>query len=372
MNRLKQFSLLCCLRASICTGLCSCGQNNSLSDVHSVYCEYEQLSESEQEIYNKITDTAEEGKAEVLFTDCSSEEIDLAFRAVTKDHPELFWIGNGYTLKSVTDNGKTNYTLEATAMKSDNLNRQRVDLEKTVGDIVSRASDKTTVYEKILCIHDYIIDHTRYDQAAYEYVSSGKSDKEVVESSTAYGCLVNGKAICSGYSAAFQLLAQRLGFACGRVSGFKSSGESHEWNYILADGDYYFIDVTWDDPVSQNTDVDIKSYEYFCIDQKELELTHIISEGQHVPECKSSDLNYYHHNGLYMDKYSFEDVKNIFEKNGKAGRIELKFGNKSECEKAQTDLINNEKVFELSSEIKEKGTISYSVGDSGLILTIQF
>ena len=37
--------------------------------------------------------------------------------------------------------------------------------------------------------------------------------------------------------------------ACG--IGINSSGEteSHAWNYVMLDGKWYAIDVTWDDPI---------------------------------------------------------------------------------------------------------------------------
>ncbi len=372
MNRRIAARFLC-LTACLCLACCGCGRETPpVTDAESVYWEFAQLSDVGKGLYHEITEAAGQGETQFHFKDCPSEEIDAAFHAVLQDHPEWFWLGDGYTLRTVTDAAGTAYTLDAVAAETADLERQRADLEAVVNDVVSQAETKATAYEKLLLIHDYIIDRTRYDQETYQLISSGDADREVFASSTAYGCLVNGTAVCSGYATAFQLLAQRLGFLCGRVSGFKTGGESHEWNFIRADGDFYFVDVTWDDPVSQDGDADLKSYEYFCIDDGELALTHTVTPGQHVPACGGSALNYYRHNGLYMEQYAFDDVKRIFEKTGESGCLELKFGTKSEREKAQADLIEQGKVFDLDPALQAQGSISYAQGDSGLLLTIRF
>lgn len=59
----------------------------------------------------------------------------------------------------------------------------------------------------------------------------------------------------NGYAKAYMLIMNELGIECGLVTGIakNSTGSSggHAWNYINLDGDYYMVDVTWDDPVEQ-------------------------------------------------------------------------------------------------------------------------
>ena len=63
---------------------------------------------------------------------------------------------------------------------------------------------------------------------------------------TAYGALVNRKAVCQGYAEAYAYLMTQLGITCGLC---RSDILNHAWNIIEIDGEEYHVDVTWDDPV---------------------------------------------------------------------------------------------------------------------------
>lgn len=60
--------------------------------------------------------------------------------------------------------------------------------------------------------------------------------------STAYSCLVKGKASCSGYADGFLQMAK----ACGLSARYICNTE-HAWNLVRLDGEWYHVDVTWDD-----------------------------------------------------------------------------------------------------------------------------
>lgn len=66
-------------------------------------------------------------------------------------------------------------------------------------------------------------------------------------SATAYGCIVNGYAQCAGYADAFLHTAR----ACGLEVRYVANS-SHAWNLIQLDGEWYHVDVTWEDPTGQN------------------------------------------------------------------------------------------------------------------------
>lgn len=100
-----------------------------------------------------------------------------------------------------------------------------------------------------------------------EYLTTGMSDfeKEIMiikwlvancsyekgenwENSTAYSCIVNGKAQCAGYADAFLQTAK----ACGLEARYVYN-TTHAWNLVKLDGDWYHVDVTWEDPVGSNS-----------------------------------------------------------------------------------------------------------------------
>ncbi len=121
-------------------------------------------------------------------------------------------------------------------------------------NIVSTMSTK----EKIRTIHDYIIDHTEYDT-----LKSKNIEDTTYKSNTAYGVLVQGYGICSGYSDAMKLFLDKF-----NIINYKVSNDQHIWNLVYLDGSWYHLDLTWDDPIS---DKNVTRDNYFLIDTKTLE-----------------------------------------------------------------------------------------------------
>ena len=64
---------------------------------------------------------------------------------------------------------------------------------------------------------------------------------------SAYGCLVKGKAVCEGYSLAFNAIMLELGIPTKRMSG-----GGHAWNMVKIGNRWYHVDVTWNDTSDSN------------------------------------------------------------------------------------------------------------------------
>ena len=58
------------------------------------------------------------------------------------------------------------------------------------------------------------------------------------------GGILNGKAVCAGYSNFIQHAMQMYGIQCQYVTG-TAGGGAHAWNKILVNGSWYWLDVTW-------------------------------------------------------------------------------------------------------------------------------
>jgi len=61
---------------------------------------------------------------------------------------------------------------------------------------------------------------------------------------TAYGALVEGRAVCRGYAMAYRTLLKRAGIPSTYV---RSAAMGHGWVQACLDGRWLHIDVTWDD-----------------------------------------------------------------------------------------------------------------------------
>lgn len=113
-------------------------------------------------------------------------------------------------------------------------------IEQAAQAVISSAiTPDMTQLQKIVAIHDYLVLNCSYDTRV-------ETNNAPHDAFTAYGALVNKIAVCQGYSAAFQLLMQKL-----QIPGIvvQSTPMNHAWNMVRYEGEWYHIDATWDDPV---------------------------------------------------------------------------------------------------------------------------
>ncbi len=102
-------------------------------------------------------------------------------------------------------------------------------------------------WEKELAVNDWMVLNAKYDPAELEGARFLTPDPD---NDNPYGLLINGVGICLGYAATFQLFMDLLEIECVTVRGRSHSDtEDHAWNQVRLDGDWYCVDVTWDDPV---------------------------------------------------------------------------------------------------------------------------
>ena len=116
-------------------------------------------------------------------------------------------------------------------------------------------------YEKELAVHDWMVAHGSYDSNT---LSQLPDFRENPNNDNPYGFLVDGKGICLGYASTFQLFMDLLGIQCITVQGTAHGGTSdHAWNQVCLDGDWYCVDVTWDDPTTYGTVSERTAHRYF-------------------------------------------------------------------------------------------------------------
>lgn len=115
-------------------------------------------------------------------------------------------------------------------------------------------------YTKVKRIHDYIVNNTRYQFSSNCY--------------TAYGALVDGRAVCQGYAQLAYKMLTEAGVKCYTITGEANNGretQSHAWNMVRVGKKWYYLDVTWDDPAGAG---DILQYDYFLVGKNQFEQSH--------------------------------------------------------------------------------------------------
>lgn len=177
-------------------------------------------------------------------------------------------------------------------------------LEKASQVIDEIITDDMTDYEKELAVHDYIISETEYDPGmlgVFETPSYG--------SDTPYGTLCEHKAICKGYTTTFQLLMDMLEIECISIYAADEDGDNHAWNQVRIGDKYYYVDVTWDDPVPDVKDGMIR-HDYFNVSEAEMKKRHIWDSSD-MPSADGGEDSYIAHNLYEISDYS--QVKEIME-----------------------------------------------------------
>ena len=318
---------------------------------------------SSDDIYENITFALSEFRNNTSYNGVIDQNrVDEAVKKVRSSYPEYFWLdgyctavsGNKTDISFMTLNDYT--SAQVKTMYSDMIS----EAEKIIAQIPSGSDE----YSKALYVHDYLVDNTRY-----------ASEKAVLNENglwgTAYGCLVEGEAVCQGYAEAYQLILNRLGIECGVCSGNSDRGK-HAWNYVKVCGQYYWVDVTWDDP-EMESEIAFLMHDYFMINDEMLLRTRSIdAENYYVPSCKSLDSNYYVRRGAFINEYDIDAISDVVEDSSDTHCIEVMFGSKDTFDTAKQKLFEEEERWLTGLEIENGGSLSYINDEKMLTIQIRY
>jgi len=246
--------------------------------------------------------------ANVLNKQNGQELVNQAFQdawdAFIKDKPELFYFdGNKFCLvtKTTTRGNKASYELYIGKGKNENYfcNGFKTlediqEAEQKISEINQNINNNVATgntYNKILQVHDYILQNTEYEQSLKK-----------ANNGNIYGSLVNKTAICEGYAKTFKYIMDQQNIPCIIITGIAidESGkeEKHAWNYVYLNAVWYAIDTTWDDPiiVGNGKKTDKMKYKYFLKGSNTINQDHtitgIVTENGKIftyPELSNSD-----------------------------------------------------------------------------------
>ena len=205
------------------------------------------------EFYNEFTNAWENSQAFIMYTypyGSGSEQMRIitekcyeGYMLASEHHPELAThISVGTETKS-SENNSSVFTLTFSSAEKSYTYEQLCQMyrgaRKAATEIAPALAEGCENDLEIADnIHDFLAENTEYDfnlsPASY----------------TAYGALIENKAVCQGYSGAFNLLCEAAG-----VKSLAVANKTHMWNVVLYDGELYHYDVTYDDPGSEIAEV---------------------------------------------------------------------------------------------------------------------
>ena len=170
-------------------------------------------------------------------------------------------------------------------------------------------------FEKEIQIIKYLVATTNYDVEELKNESH-----QINDSYKAYGALVNHKAVCSGYAKAFDLLAKKCGLSTIVVTGTAINSDSqngaHAWNQVYLDGEWYNVDVTFEDPIT-NVILDAGQLfnNYINRTDAEFSLNHIRENGHDCTATKygKNVVVYYLNTGIVDFNANVDNVRKMYE-----------------------------------------------------------
>ena len=158
---------------------------------------------------------------------------------------------------SMTYYANVNPTTFFVTFRNRDYNDLNPQVQAKANEIATHAAIYTTDYEKLRYINNYLVDNC-------EYVPEAVSNPDkYAKAFTTYGCLIEGKAVCEGYTNSVQLLCELLGIPCLKVTGAAYGGD-HIWNAVYLDDKWWMLDVTFNDPMGNAGSKD--RWSYFLLD----------------------------------------------------------------------------------------------------------
>ncbi len=157
-------------------------------------------------------------------------------------------------------------------------------------------------FEKELAVHDWIVYNCTYDKKALG-VLGGYSEN----SDNPYGVLYNGQAICKGYTSSFQMFMDMLEIPCLTVYASANGGEEHAWNMVKIENEWYYVDVTWDDPVP-DYDGRLVVHDYFNVTEDFMRETGHEWDSSGLERADNDAYSYA--NGSVSEIHSYDELKN--------------------------------------------------------------
>ena len=217
---------------------------------------------SKQDLYNIFYSTLNQGWNEFTFycpmeyTSCLDDVDALSNdKILLSDINNYVSPFNSYSsIRTLYDDTGT-ITIQVVKLYSDDeIKKLNVELDR----LMHLTEGVSNTRDKILFLHDYIINNTQYDTVRAD---TGSSDHD---STRMTGLIYEHYAICGGYADTMAALLDRM-----NVPNYKVSSDTHVWNAIYIDNAWYHLDLTWDDPVTTNGR-NILDHSYFIIDNARL------------------------------------------------------------------------------------------------------
>ena len=226
-----------------------------------------------------------------------------AFEAIRWDYPELFPIqmtlGVGMTEENCEEYLRV--AEDGTEVVTDKTYYTREEAEGLLAklDAIYHSFDEITdPFELELAAYTYAIENFEYAHEHNEFTG-----KEFDEFFTVAGLMRNGRGVCAAYSRFIQYILGRRGIPAVPILQNTERGNDdtgHAWLAVRIDGEYYHLDVTYDE--GDEKDPECFPYSHFNVTDDEVDDDRDLDRALY-PDivCRATAANYYRRRGLYFE-----------------------------------------------------------------------
>lgn len=208
--------------------------------------------ETETSMRQTITNAFDNFETSIPMTDfnvSTSVTLDL-INNIIAENPQYFYISPvscaaSYAPGPYKESGiKYNTKLSINYSEDIDTIKQKIDtINQAASEITAGIDDSMTDLEKALYVHDYLALNYSYDERIFNSDSSIKNQTIF----DLYNFFVQKTGVCQAYTIAYKYIMQNVLGIPTRIATSWDMG--HAWNVIQIDGNWYHVDVTWDDPM---------------------------------------------------------------------------------------------------------------------------
>ncbi|MCD8364373.1 MAG: hypothetical protein LUC83_00870 [Clostridiales bacterium] len=332
---------------------------------------YQTLDDAARVVYDEIVYAFQNRAEEMEISTTDVDVMSLAYQAVRYDYCNFFWVDQlAYVTSTMRDEIVSITLTPAYVFTEEEQAALQEQIDAEAARMLSEAPTEGSDYDKALYVYETLIEEV-------DYVTDSENNQNIIS------VFINHETICQGYAYATQYLLEQLDIPCTTVTG-TANGESHAWNLVLLDGEYYYIDTTWGNSryiyLSGNGDgasadqisgTEYLNYDYFGVTTEMLLSTHTPDDEIPLPECTATADNYYIHEGLYVDTWDADQIGAVIREGYESGEsvVRIRFASAEMCEQAQQYFLEDGNLFDYCAGL---GSVQYLQSSNVNVLVILF
>lgn len=322
---------------------------------------YSCLDEETKRVYDEILYVILKHQESIRVSTLDTGVLEAAYHAVNADYGGLFWVSGYQYTQYMLGEVSTGLSFSPQyTMDYEERQKMQAQIDMSVEQILSGISITDSDYDKAKYVYETLIQNV-------DYVPEAENNQNIIS------VFIGRQTVCQGYACATQYLLNLLDVPGVIVTG-TANGETHAWNMVLLDGNYYYMDTTWGDPAYANTENREEkevNYDYLNLTTAELTRTHTVITDFSLPECTAFEDNYYVREGYYYTDWYPEEIGALYRvawENG-SGFVTVKFADAALYEQAKNYYITEQHLADFCDGLK---AFQYRENTDLNILTIYF